>query len=67
MIHHGCQNCWRSLRCQDLHEATLEFATVVGRADPGTEDEGGTRWENHVVGVHRALDLEVTESPYMAH
>ena len=42
------------------------MATVVGCADPGAEDEGGTRRENYVVEVRQALDHEVAESPYLA-
>ena len=34
--------------------------------DPGAEDEGDTRRENHVVKVRQALDRELTESPYLA-
>ena len=45
----------------------LEFAVIVRLADPGAKDEGGSRRENHVVEVRRALDREVTESPYLAH
>jgi hypothetical protein len=33
---------------------TLELAIVVCLADLGAEDEGGTRWENHVIEVRRA-------------
>ena len=45
---------------------TLELVVVVCLADPGAEDEGGTRRENHVVEVRRALDRKVAESPYLA-
>ena len=45
---------------------TFELAVVICLADPGAEDEGGSRRENHVVEVHRALDREVAESPYLA-
>ena len=45
---------------------TFELAVVVCLADPGAKDEGGSRRENHVVEVHRALDREVAESPYLA-
>ena len=31
-----------------------------------TKDEGGSRRKNHVVEVRRALDREVTKSPYLA-
>jgi len=31
--------CWSSLIRRDLHEATLELAAIVRRADPGTKDE----------------------------
>ena len=51
---------------RDLHETTLKLAGVVCGADPGAEDENGSRCENHVVEVRRALDREVTESPYLA-
>jgi len=46
---------------------TLELAVVVCIVDPGAKDEGGTHRENHIVEVRRALDREVTESPYLAH
>ena len=39
---------------------------VVCCVDPGAEDEGGSHRKNHVVEAHRALDREVTESPYLA-
>ena len=45
---------------------TFELAVVVCLVDPGAEDEGGSRCENHVVEVCRALDREVAESPYLA-
>ena len=45
---------------------TLELTVVVCLVDPRAKDEGGTRRENHVVEVHRALDCEVVESPYLA-
>ena len=45
---------------------TLELAVVVCLADPGAEDEGDSRQGNHVIVVCRALDREVTESPYLA-
>ena len=45
----------------------LKLATVIRLADPGAKDEGGTRQENHVVEVHRALNREVASSPYLAH
>ena len=45
---------------------TLELAVIICLADPGAEDEGGTRQENHVVEVRRALILEVAGSPYLA-
>ena len=45
---------------------TLELAVIICLADPGAEDEGGTRQENHVIEVRRPLDREVTESPYLA-
>ena len=38
---------------------------IVGRADPRVEDEGGSRWENHVVEVRQAINHEVAESPYL--
>jgi hypothetical protein len=44
---------------------TLELAIVVCLVDPRAEDEGGSRRENHVVVVRRALNREVTESPYL--
>ena len=50
----------------DLHEMTLELAIVVFHVDLEAEDEGGSRRENHVIEVHRALDREVAESPYLA-
>jgi len=34
--------------------------------DLGAKNEGCSYWENHVVEVRRALDHEVTESPYLA-
>ena len=43
----------------------LKLAEVVHYADPGAEDEGGSHRKNHVVEAHRALDREVTESPYL--
>ena len=39
---------WKGLIRWNLHEATLECTAVVRRVDPGTEDEHGTRRENHV-------------------
>ena len=51
---------------RDLHEMTLKLAGVLCCADPGAKDEGGSRRENHVVEICRALDREVTESPYLA-
>ena len=45
---------------------TLELAVVVYLADPGAEDECGSRRENHVVEVCRALYRKVAESPYSA-
>ena len=45
---------------------TLELAIVVCLADLGAKDEGDTHRENHIVEVRRALDREVTESPYLA-
>ena len=39
---------------------------VVSHVDPRAEDKGGSHWENHVVEVRRALDREVTKSPYLA-
>ena len=45
---------------------TLELAVIICLADPGAEDEGGSRRENHIVEVRQALDREVTESPYLA-
>ena len=44
----------------------MELAVIVCLADPGAKDEGGTRQENHVIEVRRALNCEVTESPYLA-
>ena len=44
---------------------TLELAVVICLADLGAKDEGGSRRKNHVVEVRRALDCEVTESPYL--
>ena len=44
----------------------MELVIVIFLIDPGAEDEGGTRRENYVVEVCRALDREVTESPYLA-
>ena len=54
------------MRCRDLHETTLELAVVVYLTDLGAKDEGDTHRENHIVEVRRALDREVTESPYLA-
>ena len=45
---------------------TLELAVVVCLVDLEVEDEGGSRRENHVVEVRRALDREVAERPYLA-
>ena len=45
---------------------TLELVVVIFLVDPGAKDEGGTHRENHIVEVRRALDREVTESPYLA-
>ena len=45
---------------------TLELVVVVSRADPGAKDKGGSRQKNHVDEVNRALDHEVTKSPYVA-
>ena len=44
----------------------LEFAVIVRLADPGAKDEGGSYRENHVIEVRRALNRDVTESPYLA-
>ena len=46
----------------------MELAAIVCLVvDLGVEDEGDSYEENHVVSkVHRALDREVTESPYLA-
>jgi hypothetical protein len=46
---------------------TLELAMVASHVDLGAEDKGGSHRENHIVEVHRDLDREVTESPYLAH
>jgi hypothetical protein len=54
------------LRQQDLHELALEPAIVVSYAYPRTKDKGRTRWEDHVTEIHRALEREFTESPYLA-
>ena len=54
------------MRRRNLHETTLELAVVVCLVDLGAKDEGDTHQENHVVKVYRALDCEVTESPYLA-
>ena len=51
---------------RDLHETTLKLTGVVCGADLGAEDEDGSRCENHAVEVRRALDCEITESPYLA-
>ena len=45
---------------------TLELAIVVCLVDLEAKDEGGSCRENHVVEVRRALNREVTESPYLA-
>jgi hypothetical protein len=44
----------------------LEPAVTVSYTDPGTEDEGRTRQEDHVAEIRRALEREFTKSPYLA-
>jgi hypothetical protein len=54
------------LRRQDLRELALEPAVTISYTDLGTEDKGRTRREDHVAEIHRALEHEFAESPYLA-
>ena len=44
---------------------TLKLARVICHADVGAKDEGRSHDKNYVVEVRRALDCEVTKSPYL--
>jgi hypothetical protein len=66
LIQRGRGDGWRSLKSQNLHEATLELAVFVRLADLGAEDEGGSRRQNHVVEVRHAVDREIAKNPYLA-
>jgi hypothetical protein len=47
-------------------ETSLEVALTVRLANPRSEDEDQSHWEDHVVEIYRALDRDRAASSYLA-
>jgi hypothetical protein len=47
-------------------EMSLEVTLNIHLANPRSEDEDSSYWEDHVVEIHRALDHDCAASPYLA-